>query len=95
MLHVFDRRKAELSMAMRVLVVCIFLYTLFGFQNRQLLLPLQTVRAVQKQVHRFISRIIFTKLGLFCHVHILYGTQVQVRDLRRVPVLDMVRPCPL
>ena len=82
--------RGELSFAVRVLVVSVFLFNLFGFQNRRSLLPLQMVKRVGARVSRFLSRIPFAKTGVMYHLQHLYGIRLQLHDLRLANVASVV-----
>ena len=81
-LSVFSRVKMSLSLAMRVLVVNIFMFTLFSYPNRQLFMPRVLLQEIERKVLRFLTPITWTKLGMFSAVGALYGTQLFLQDLR-------------
>ena len=81
-LSVFGRVKMSLSLAMRVLVVNIFMFTLFSYPNRQFFMPRVLLQEIERKVLRFLTPITWAKLGMFSAVGALYGTQVFLQDLR-------------
>ena len=86
----FDNQRDQMSIAMRVLAVNVFLHSLFGFPYRHFLMPMRVLRLVQNKVSRFISRIPFAKLGVFCHLRGLYGLRIQLWDLRLANVASLL-----
>ena len=80
-LSVFGRVKTSLSLAMRVLVVIIFMFTLFSYPNRQIVMPRVLLQEIERKVLRFLTPITWTKLGMFSAVG-AYGTQLFLQDLR-------------
>ena len=81
-LSVFGRVKMSLSLAMRVLVVNIFMFTLFSYPNRQFFMPSVFLQEIEWKVLRFLTPITWAKLGMFLAVGALYGTQLFLEDLR-------------
>ena len=81
-LSVFGRVKTSLSLAMRVLVVNIFMFTLFSYPNRQFFMPRVLLQEIERKVLRFLTPITWAKLGMFSAVGALYGTQLFLQDLR-------------
>ena len=75
---VFGRVRTSLSLAMRVLVVNIFMFTLFSYPNRQFFMP----RVLLQEIERSLTPITWTKLGMFSAVGALYCTQLFLQDLR-------------
>ena len=80
-LSVFGGVRTSLSLAMRVLVVKIFMYTLLVpaspfFMARVLL------QEVEREALRFLTPITWIKLGMFSAVGTQYGTQLHLQDLR-------------
>ena len=49
-LSVFGRVKTSLSLAMRVLVVNIFMFTLFSYPNRQFFMPRVLLQEIERKV---------------------------------------------
>ena len=49
-------------------------------------MPTHLLRSVESQVLSFISRVPFTRLGIFAHVKRLYGITTELRDLRLLNV---------
>ena len=90
----FAQHSADLSIAMRILVVNVFLWGLFSFPNRHFLMPLHLVRRVQCAALRFITPVPWVKLGFLCHVSAVYGLRVQLRDLRLANVASIISSCP-
>ena len=66
-LSVFGRVQFSLSLAMRVLVVNVFMFTLFSYPNRHLL------QENVKKVLRFLTPTTWAKLGMSSAVGALYG----------------------
>ena len=81
-LSVVGRVKMSLSLAMRVLVVNIFMFSLFSYPNRQFFMPRVLLQEIERKVLRFLTPITWAKLGMFSAVGALYGTQLFLRDLR-------------
>ena len=81
-LSVFGRVKMSLSLAMRVLVVNIFMFSLFSYPNRQFFMPRVLLQEIERKVLRFLTPITWAKLGMFSAVGALYGTQLFLQDLR-------------
>ena len=78
----YERRRSELSLCARVTVANVFLLSLFAFPCRHFYMPSAIIQRVDNALLRFFARIPFAKLGLFAHLTSLYGTRVQLRDLR-------------
>ena len=74
-LSVFGRVKMSLSLSMRVLVVNIFMVSLFSYPNRQFIMP----RVLLQEMER---KVLWAKLGMFSAVGALYGTQLFLQYLR-------------
>ena len=56
-LSVFGRVRTSLSLAMRVLVVNIFMFTLFSYPNRQFFMPRVLLQEIERNVLRFLTPI--------------------------------------
>ena len=67
-LSVFGRVKMSLSLAMRVLVVNIFMFSLFSCPNRQFFMPRVLLQEIERKVLRFLTPITWAKLGMFSAV---------------------------
>ena len=67
---------------MRVLVVNIFMFTLFSYPNRHFFMPRVLLQEIERKVLRFPTPITWTKLGMFSAVGTLYGRQLFLQDLR-------------
>ena len=80
-LSVFGRVRTSLSLAMRVFVVNIFMFTLFSYPNRHFFMPRVLLQEIERKVLRFLTPITWTKLGMFSAVGTLYGTQTFLQDL--------------
>ena len=81
-LSVFGRVKKSLSLAMHVLVVNIFMFALFSYPNREMFMPRVLLQEIERKVLRFLTPVIWTKLGMFSAVGALYGTQFFLQDVR-------------
>ena len=81
-LSVFGRVRISLSLAMRVLVVNIFMFTLFSYPNRQFFMPRVLLQEIERKVLRFLTPITWSKLGMFSAVGAWYGAQLFLQDLR-------------
>ena len=81
-LATFTLQKHNMSLAVRVMVVNVFLWSLFSFQNRYFLMPRTLLQEVQHQALRFLTPVTWSCLGLFAHLHSLYSIRVQLTDLR-------------
>ena len=81
-LSVIGRVKMSLSLAMRVLMVNIFMFTLFSYPNRHFFMPRVFLQEIERKVLRVLTPITWTKLGMFSAVGALYGTQLFLQDLR-------------
>ncbi len=78
----FDARRSDMSLAVKIIAVNVFLYSLFGFVNRHFLMPQVLLDRVQSRVLRFLTPVTWAKLGLFCHLDALYGIRVRLQNLR-------------
>jgi len=78
----FDARREQMSLATRLVVVNVFLWTLFSFQDRHFLMPAHMARDVQRRVLRFLSPVTWCKLGLLAHLKQLHGLRIHLTDLR-------------
>ena len=78
-LSVFGRVKMSLSLAMRVLVVNIFIFTLFSCPNRHFSCRVFLLQESERKVLRFLTPITWAKLGMFSAVGALYGTLLPSR----------------
>ena len=67
---VFSRAQFSLSLAIRVLVVNIFMFT----PNRQFFMPRVLLQEIERTVLRFLTPLTWAKLGVFSAVGALYGT---------------------
>ena len=92
-LSVFGRVRMSLSLAMRVLVVNIFMFTLFSYPNRQFFMPRVLLQEIERKVLRFLTPITWTKLGMFSAVGALCGTQLFLQDLRLSNLLCCMAWC--
>ena len=81
-LSVFGRVKMSLSLAMRVLVVNIFMFTLFSYPNRHFFMPRVLLQEIERKVLRFLTPITWAKLGMFSAVGALCGTQFFLQEIR-------------
>ena len=71
-----------MSLAVRVVVANVFLYSLLSFQNKHFLMPHCVVRDVEAKILRFPTPVPWAKLRVFAHVHTLYGIRTRLQDLR-------------
>ena len=83
-LEEFQRRivafsSSRLSFAMRVLAVNIFLYPLFSYVTRLLVLPIDVQHHVVNSAMRFVSRVPFCKATVFIHARSLFGIPIALR----------------
>ena len=81
-LSVFGRVRMSLSFAMRVLVVNIFMFTLFSYPNRQFFMLRVLLQGIERKVLRFLTPITWAKPGMFSAVGALYGTRLFLQYLR-------------
>ena len=81
-LVLFEQARRKMSLATRMLVVNIFLFSLFSYQNRLFFMPSGTLRSIESKVLGFLTPIAWAKLGMFSAAGALYGLQVSVKDLR-------------
>ena len=68
-LSVFGRVKTSLSLAMRVLVVNIFMFTIFSNPNRQFFMPRVLLQEIERKVLRFLASRVTTFQCRWCVVH--------------------------
>ena len=59
---VFGRVRTSLSLVMRVLVVNIFMFTLFSYPNRHFFMPRVLLQEVERKALRFLTPITWTKI---------------------------------
>ena len=74
--HKFDMALSVskcLSLAMRVLVVNIFMFTLFSYPKRQFFMPRVLLQEIERKVFRFLTPITWAKLCMFSAVGALYA----------------------
>ena len=76
-------------LAMRLVVVNVFLWGLFSYPNKHFLMPLPIVRHVQDLALRFLTRVTWVELGFLSHIGSLYGLRTQLRDLRLTNVASL------
>ena len=67
---------------MRVATVNAFFVSLFSFVNRFFFMPQDVLQSIENRILLFLSRVSFTRLGLFAHLRDLYGINAEIRDLR-------------
>ena len=91
-LSVFGRVRTSLSLAMRVLVVNIFMFTLFSYPNRHFFVQRVLLQEIERKALRFLTPITWTTLGMFSAVGALYGTQLFLQDLG---LSNVASECPL
>ena len=76
----------QMAIAIRIAVISTFFFSLFSFVSGFFYMPTHLLRSVESQVLSFISRVPFTRLGIFAHVKRLYGITTELRDLRLLNV---------
>ncbi|HIF32153.1 MAG TPA: reverse transcriptase-like protein [Planctomycetaceae bacterium] len=81
-LDVYGGHRSSMSTAMRVLVVNVFFYSLFAYQNKLFFMPTPMLKWVESRVLAFITPVPWTKLGLLGHLGKLYGVRCSLVDLR-------------
>ena len=78
-LSVFGRVKMSLSLAMRVLVVNVFMFYTFLVPKLTFFMPRVLLQEIERKVLRFLTPITWAKLGMFSAVGALYGTTLPSR----------------
>ena len=78
----FGRVRMFLSLAIRVLVMNIFMFTLLSHPNRHVFMSHVLPQEIERKVLRFLTPIRWTKLGMFSATGALYGSQLFLQDLR-------------
>ena len=81
-LAIFSQIRSRLSLAIRLVVVNVFLFPLFSYLNRQFFMPTAVLRGVERKVLAFTTPVAWSKLGMFSAVGKLYGLRTSLRDLR-------------
>ncbi len=81
-LAVFTRVRSSLPLAIRMVIVNVFLYTLFAYPNRHFFMPSSLLREVEAKTLSFMTPICWCKLGMFTAIGRLYGLRVCLSDLR-------------
>ena len=89
-LDLFDGSRSTMPLPMRIVAANVFLLSLFAYQNGHFLMPLQTVRYVNRQLLRFLTRVPFAKLQLFSHVSAFYRIRVELKDIRLANVASLL-----
>ena len=74
-------RSIRMSLAMRIFVTNTYLYPLFSYIGRIILIPLDALKFIENHVLRFLTPITFCKLEVLCHLRSLVRSQLQLRDL--------------
>jgi len=80
--ELFTAHRDSFSFATKILVVNVFLFSLFGYVNRHFYMPDKVLQQAEALIRPFLSRLPFSKLRFFSHVSDLYGTAIALRDLR-------------
>ena len=75
-LSVYGHVRLSLSLAMGMLAVNMFMFTLFSYRNRQFFMPRVLLQEIERKVLRLLTPITWAKLGMFSAVGALYGTQL-------------------
>ena len=86
----YEIGRSKLSLAARIVVVNVFLQSLFSFQNRHFMMPRDLVRQVQSKILKFLTRMPWVKLGMFCHMHVIYGIRTRLQDLQLMNVSMLI-----
>ena len=89
-LAVFSSIRARLSLAIRLVVINVFLLPLFSYLNRQFFMPSGLLRNVEGKMLAFLTPVSWSKLGMFSAVGKVYGLQVSLRDLRLANVASVL-----
>ena len=86
----FSLQRHHMSLAVRIMVVNVFLWSLFSFQNRHLFMPRPLLQQLQAQALRFLTPVTWCSLGFFAHLRSVYGIRVQLTDLRLSNVAQLI-----
>ena len=86
----FSKFRDQMALATRIAVISTFFFSLFSFVSGFFYMPTHLLRSVESQVLSFISRVPFTRLGIFAHVKRLYGITTELRDLRLLNVSGLL-----
>ena len=71
-----------MSLAVRLVTINVFMFSLFAFQNRHFVMPQSILRQVNAHVLRFLMPVPWAKLGIFAHLRPIYGIRTCLQDLR-------------
>ena len=85
-LQVFNDARDGLGIVAGIVVVNVFLYSLFSYQNRLFFMPGRLVKEVERRVLNFLTPVSWSKLGLFTSIRQLYGISCGMVDLRSANV---------
>ena len=89
-LAAFSSQRHHMSLAVRIMVVNVFLWSLFSFQNRHFFMPRPLLQQLQTQALRFLTPVTWCSLGFFAHLRSVYGIRVQLTDLRLSNVAQLI-----
>ena len=89
-LAVFGGVRSSMSLALRIVVVNVFLYPLFSYPNRHFFMPVSVLKDVERKVLGFLTPVCWSKLGLFTSIGSLYGLKVRLADLRLTNVASLL-----
>ena len=89
-LGMFASVRSSLSLAMRIVVVNVFLWTLFAYLNRHFFMPRKVLQTVENRVLQFLTPVTWSKLGIFTAVGRIYGLRVALADLRLANVASLI-----
>ena len=90
LMRIYTSERHAFSTSMRIMLVNIFLYTLFAYPNRHFYMPVGIKHAVEVAVLNFVTPVKWAKLGLFSHVRGMYGITVELCDLRLSNVASLL-----
>ncbi len=85
----FTLARHTFSMVTRIIVVNVFLVSLFSYVNRLFFMPAKVLREVEKRLLNFLTPVAWTKLGMLTVVKDFYGVKCEVVDLRRANVASV------
>ena len=81
-MRVFGQVKGTLSIVARLVVVNVFMNTLFSYANRLFFMPRRLLTDVENRVLGFLTPIAWAKVGVFTIIKDLYGIGCELVDLR-------------
>ena len=78
------------SFAARIILLNVFLRSLWSYVNRHLLIPVPQRKRIEGHDSNFLSKIPYFALGLLSHVSQLYGLRVHLQDFELVNIAGLI-----